>query len=390
MSSNFQFEIHPDAEVLNAFAEQVLAPEERAEVLAHLGGCSRCREIVFLATEACFEEEETALAQTSVLPVEQRKPRLRGWFAGWRLMWIPACTVTAVVLIALAVHVRRTGERTEMARVTPAPAIPAEKAGPVPQAQSSKPAATVTGKAKPSEDKSAETLAARVAELPNKPVPLADNAAFRALDRENGAKTLFPATLPPAPRFAVASAGMPGKARMESSAPVELQQQASVAYATQTEKVFDANRRMNLRVASVEQEANVPMAASVLKSAAVQTEFASMQKSAVHLRIVNLPNGEAPVSAVRIPPRTLALASDGTLYLSRDMGLRWQAVAAQWKGKAVTVRLRREPLPGIEKSQDKSEDNPADAREPRSRRFELVNDQGQVWVSTDGLIWTAE
>jgi hypothetical protein len=292
-------------------------------------------------------------------------------------MWIPACAVTAVVLVALAVHVRRAGEGTETARVTSAP-----------QAQSSKPAVTVIGKAKPSEDKSAETLAARVAELPNKPVSLADSTAFRALDLAHG--TLLPATLPPAPRFAVASAGMPGKARMESSAPAELQQHASAAYATQTEKVFDANRRMNLRVASVEQEANVPMAASVLKSAAVQTEFVPMQKSVVRMRVISLPNGEAPVSAVRIPPRTLALASDGTLYLSRDMGLRWQPIAAQWKGKAVTVRLRREPLPGIEKSKDKSVDNPADAREPRSRTFELVNDQGQVWVSTDGLIWTAE
>ena len=106
-----------------------------------------------------------------------------------------------------------------------------------------------------------------------KPVSLADSTAFRALDLAHG--TLLPATLPPAPRFAVASAGMPGKARMESSAPAELQQHASAAYATQTEKVFDANRRMNLRVASVEQEANVPMVASVLKSAAVPYSPAS-------------------------------------------------------------------------------------------------------------------
>jgi hypothetical protein len=266
-----------------------------------------------------------------------------------------------------------------MARVTSAP-----------QAQSSKPAATVTGKAKPSEDKSAGILAARLAELPNKPVPLADNAAFRALDRENGAKTLLPATLPPAPWFAVASAGTPSKERTENPALAELQQPTGVSRETKTEKGFKPSRGMNLQVASVEQEANVPMAASVLKSAAVQTEFVPMQKSVVRMRVISLPNGEAPVSTVRIPPRTLALSSDGTLYLSQDMGMHWQPVASQWKGKAVAVRLRGVAAPDAEKSVQSVNGIHEDAKQFVPRTFELVNDKGQVWTSTDGLIWTAK
>ncbi|MDR3724663.1 MAG: zf-HC2 domain-containing protein [Terracidiphilus sp.] len=397
MSSNFQFETHPDAEILNAFAEQALLPEERAEVLAHLGGCSRCREIVFLATEARFEEETMpALAATQA--AKSHGSWLHGWFAGWRLMWIPACAVTAVVLVAMAVHLRRAG--TETARLTPAPAISAQAAAPAPQAQSGKTAAppakgaphtaAAPVEAKPPEDKSEGILAARVAVLPNKPAPLADNAPFRALDLEHGTKTLPRVALPPAPRFAVASTGTPGKERTESPTPAGLQQQANVAYATQTEKVFDANRKMNLRVASVEQEVNVPMAASVLKSAAVQTEFVPMQKSAVRMRIANLPNGEVPVSTVRILPRTLALAGDGTLYLSKDMCMHWQAVASQWQGKAVAVRLRGVAAADAGKSVQGLEriHEAADSFVPHT--FELVNDKGQVWTSTDGLIWTAK
>jgi len=43
---------HPEAEQLNAFAENALAAQERESVLAHLAACEDCREIVGLAVEA--------------------------------------------------------------------------------------------------------------------------------------------------------------------------------------------------------------------------------------------------------------------------------------------------------------------------------------------------
>jgi hypothetical protein len=394
MSSNFQFEIHPDAEVLNAFAEQALLPEERAEVLAHLGGCSRCREIVFLAAAADCEEE--AAAPVAAQPAEprlagvhgagQRNAWLREWFAGWRLAWILACAVTAVVLVALAVHMRRTGEGTEMARVTPAPAVRAEMQTPAPQAQSGKTAAAphaaaAPAKAKPAEEKAEGILAARVAALPNKSVPLADNEAFRALGLENDTKAS-----PPAPQFAVASVGVPGTHQEDASALNQLQERAGNGVSRATNSGFEPSRGMNLRVASVEPEAYAPRAASVMKNAAMQEELASVQKSVVRLRAISLPNGEAPASTVGIQPRVLALAGDGTLYLSQNAGLHWQAVAAQWTGKAVTVRLRGESAAGREKAVEKA----ASVGESAPRVFELVNDKGHLWVSSDGLTWTAE
>jgi hypothetical protein len=43
---------HPEAELLNAFTENALAPKERETVLTHLAACANCREMVSLAAEA--------------------------------------------------------------------------------------------------------------------------------------------------------------------------------------------------------------------------------------------------------------------------------------------------------------------------------------------------
>ena len=47
MNSNPKLEMHPDAESLNAFAEQALGEQEREQIVAHLAECGRCREVVF-------------------------------------------------------------------------------------------------------------------------------------------------------------------------------------------------------------------------------------------------------------------------------------------------------------------------------------------------------
>ena len=60
MKSKPQLDHHPDAESLNAFAEQALADQERGKILAHLAECSRCRQVVYLAQEAVVEMEPAA------------------------------------------------------------------------------------------------------------------------------------------------------------------------------------------------------------------------------------------------------------------------------------------------------------------------------------------
>ena len=52
MSDLLQPGLHPDVDVLNAFAENALPAHERTHTLAHLSACAHCREIVFLAQQA--------------------------------------------------------------------------------------------------------------------------------------------------------------------------------------------------------------------------------------------------------------------------------------------------------------------------------------------------
>ena len=63
---------------------------------------------------------------------------------------------------------------------------------------------------------------------------------------------------------------------------------------------------------------------------------------------------------------------------SEDAGGRWVSVAKQWNGRVVAVHL-----------QTKLGAN-AGIADASAGGFEIVNDQGLVWVSTDGRIWKAK
>jgi hypothetical protein len=80
-------QVHPDANLLAAFAEQTLLERERAAVSAHLAQCAECRESLALASPP-QEPEHAAIA-----------PK-RHWFLEWR--WVgaaaAACCVIAVAL----------------------------------------------------------------------------------------------------------------------------------------------------------------------------------------------------------------------------------------------------------------------------------------------------
>ena len=79
---------HPDADLLSAFAESVLPERERVQILAHLGECGDCRQIVFFALPDSAETQR-------VLAIE---PRRRSGFA---LRWGTLAAVIAVCAILL-------------------------------------------------------------------------------------------------------------------------------------------------------------------------------------------------------------------------------------------------------------------------------------------------
>src|SRR5260370_26381316 len=78
---------HLDADTLSAFIEGMLPEHERAQCLAHLAECSRCREVVFLA-------QDTPAAPPAVVHVPTPvRPR---WFRPQ-----PHLAAAAVVCVAL-------------------------------------------------------------------------------------------------------------------------------------------------------------------------------------------------------------------------------------------------------------------------------------------------
>lgn len=103
---------HPSADLLAAFAEQVLAADEREELLAHLAACDNCRSVVWCA----LPESETAQHVVVSTPS-------RGW--SWSLGWRWAGVAAGIVVIAgVAVLFRGGpgpgGERVASARKAPA------------------------------------------------------------------------------------------------------------------------------------------------------------------------------------------------------------------------------------------------------------------------------
>ncbi len=75
---------HPDPELLAAFAEHALPDADRARLLQHLGACSDCREIVYLALPDSAEEQ----------PMLAVKPNRRPMFA---LRWGTLAASVAII-----------------------------------------------------------------------------------------------------------------------------------------------------------------------------------------------------------------------------------------------------------------------------------------------------
>jgi hypothetical protein len=105
---------HPDAELLSAFAENALPEADRGRLLQHLGACSDCREILFLALPESAEAQKVLILKPSR-------------FRRWELTW--GATVAAVAVAAVLFTTQRLEQKNLRAKmVAPASAPRSEAA----------------------------------------------------------------------------------------------------------------------------------------------------------------------------------------------------------------------------------------------------------------------
>jgi hypothetical protein len=362
MSGNTQFDLHPDAESLNAFAEQALGGPERERMMAHLAVCGRCREIVFLAQE----EIEPAAAATRIF---ERRP----WFRNWRLAWIPLGALAAGITAVYVTYSRHEEPANQVAVVEreASPVIVTQQMAPLP-AEPAKGEDTVRKQPRPV-----------VAQAPP-PSPVANEPAGAVAQNAltmNGA-----AVLKSAPEGAVAQSQR-GPQDIAREMQVPMAKRAPTASA---DKAMQEQYQVSAAAAPMTQaEAAVePRAARTF--GAPRTPTTSM---AVYMaRQTGLPSGLAAVSIVAVGHNMLAVDKAGRLFLSTDGGQHWDSIKQQWSGQAVAVRTRQ----GSKGSADAAVAGAASAGSAAAgggtsqAGFQLVNDQGRVWVSPDGRTWKAQ
>jgi hypothetical protein len=355
MTSVSQFESHPGVEDLSAFAEQALQERERCQVLAHLSGCSRCRQIVFLATEAALEE---SLPAAAVLTPAHAVPQRLNWLAGWRMAWMPAGALALLALTVTVVRWHATGP-ADLARLQTPPASHA----------------VISNPSTPPRE-AAKTAPAEKRTVPP-PAPAPPPTTITQKSAQVAVNTQWPMPVEevraPAPPLAQISSAPPA-ARMAKA-------KSALAY-DRAEQELQSNRGGALAAARAP-------GANQAASFTVLPESRKMVLGAVP-HVLQLPSGQAPVAVARGAERVLALDASGALYLSVDQGATWKQVPAQWAGHAVALRLHSntaKAAPAAPSAAPQTAAAPPNATAPNL--FELSNNQGQLWLSLDGLTWTA-
>ena len=394
MNSTAQPDFHPDAESLNAFVEQALAEPERLQILRHIASCNRCRQVIFLAQEAASGEESTAPAATPTFhPV-------RHW-TSWRLAWVPAAALAAIVTLAIFLHRPQSVPNTQFARVAP----PSQ--GTVPEPFSQKPADTGTAQSQVAVNLATRKSTSAPVHTPTKAPPSvaiyatrpATAGAAESMSTESQATAIPPgvseerlSTQEAATQLkaenvdAARQSQLANRARM-SSAPAARITQAKMK---STEGQGQASSSMPVTAPQFE----VKLAPPSSFDRAVQPQKAG----GLALGTPHLPSGLAALSTATAQHRTLAIDLTGTLFLSDDAGKHWEPVVRQWTGRAVDVRVK--PLWSVPVAASTSGEAAVHGTNqlvvgklapssPPDAAFEIVNDQGLIWASADGKTWKA-
>lgn len=410
---------HPDADELNAFAEQALSERERGTIAAHLAECAGCREVVFLAREAAEQEiADTRTAGTELTaPTNARRDGRTWWPArNWTLVAPAAALAAGAVLVFWVEHPGPEHSGTETP-VSEARAVrPVEREdGFVAQERSSRAAPPGAATHQPGEPRAAKKSAQGM--TPPAPEQMDQVEALGEVGE--------------GPRARLQAERLDGVARRPETglapAPMNLARPAPVAAgkpalavtgagwkAERKEPPADSSLTADRRGLETAQPVLLASGGPVLQRNAGIAR-AGEGPAAPPLRRFKLPDGSLSRAAAKLRDRTLALDEEGAVFRSEDDGRSWYPVAPQWAGKVVELtvapwasvssmnaeaaaasdqQLGLQPASRAQAAGGKeSGKQPAAgghfglAAAGRTAKFELVTDRRERWVSADGVIW---
>jgi hypothetical protein len=430
MNKNLKPGIHPEAELLNAFAEHELSPAEQRPVLAHLADCNRCRQIVFLAQEAAAIDDQP---NATALPMPSRP-----WWSNWSIVWIAAPACAALLTIAVFLNLKPIAPVTQRADVTKPPIQPTaphasamdrsviasqsteqktarfrdKLVGDMPQsAQASPPSLSIS--------RNTEPAARPRPAMSFSTVKVKSESAAPALIVSAGASRIEPASkpIPPLPEPSNIFIA-PSSSNIVLQSPTVPSAAASIALSPQP---IPSPRAAPMPPHAIPNAARPGSMHSVsgtisgrnsvtLNGAPLQKQAFSALADATARKILytKLPNGLTAVSTAAVftaatQHRLVALDTAGTLFRSEDEGTTWQPISIQWTGRPLQVRtlqMSASPTPASPGPASPRSDSGASSSlvscptcastsifSPEVK-FELITDAVSTFTSTDGLTWS--
>lgn len=421
-------EVHPDPDLLTAFAENSLPERDRVPVLEHLSSCAGCREVVMLA------QPESAIAHVAAAATSSApsRPRWSGRLIfGWAA--VAACVVIGVALL------RYQTRESNLAQVASRQAAPAMNAGQSPNAAQS------SAKTQPPAAAPQNELAAQLeppVSLESKPRARADKdfaptvtgrLRARPLAKKLGGLGAEPGqtagALAPAPQLPqmTEQVTVSGEApqitsdqtasidKEQAEIPLQARSSVDLPLRTQDSSAKVANQALAVAAAPPAAQPNNPAAPPPSPTAAAAhagTDLGSVaafsrQESSLEKTqaVTNQKLALARVASNYVPSRW-TISSDGTTLLrSTDGGRSWDAVSVAknvafrvvaslgpevWVGGKAGALYHSSDL-GAHWTQVKPEANgvalTADIVSldfPDPEHGKLTTSEGKVWITNDG------
>lgn len=346
MSASQNPVIHPDENLLAAFAEHALTGTERQSVLSHISGCARCRDIVFLA--------QAAAPEPAAVQGFAERPARRQWLR-WQTATAGAWVLALVVSGALLWH-RRENTRTanEQAIVHPAaPPVTSKVTGPEKQVPPVRP--DVAARQVPNRQFEAEAKAPEmrkkggaprdesVPPAPSRPAVQAQSYIAPPMGAPEQQSALAHSELRSLPMAGKQSVQQQTNENVSQNAPVNAEgaPPPQISAASNQLALAESKAAPMLRKYSSVSASATPETAVSASAAQFSIRQGKLERlDAGSYKTVELPAGTQARSVASYRNVVLLLTTERALYRSVDSGEHWVLVPAQWEGRAATLHLK--------------------------------------------------